>query len=289
MPTSGIGRLARALVTLGFVILGMGCDRGPAAPAPAARQGRILGQVTDALLRGTPGATVEILNGDGAGAKMVTGADGNFEFTSTAPVRGFVTLFASTDAQTTTAQAQWGPPETFIRALLRMPALEPVEAPEPGEYDLTISIDVATARSRLADAPCPGFPSELASRNYTARVAAQTPDTRWVAINGPAGPLSAFTMFLTGDRAVFDVGDDGLREDLPGFQLLTVWAGALPDNPGQLTRGSSVSILATGEFRYCELKAFRGRYNECSQVPRDQMLKYHSCTSDRTKVTFTRR
>ena len=136
----------------------------------------------------------------------------------------------------------------------------------------------------------PGIPDRARfAQLQRARVTAETPDTRSVTIVGPAGLVSVFSMFLTGDRAVFDVGDDGLREDLPDFQLLTVWVGALPDNPGQLTRGSSVSILATGEFRYCELKGSPGFANDCSQVPSEQVLKYHNCTSDRTMLTFTKR
>jgi hypothetical protein len=64
-------------------------------------------------------------------------------------------------------------------------------------------------------------------------------------------------------------------------------AGHCRANP--LTLGSSISIPVTGEFRYCRLKSARGIYNDCSQVPHEQILDYHLCISDRVMMTFTKR
>ena len=53
--------------------------------------------------------------------------------------------------------------------------------------------------------------------------------------------------------------------------------------------GSSVSIPFNGEFRFCQLSSARGIYNDCSQVPAEQIVDYHSCTSDRASMVFTKR
>lgn len=293
-------RVASVVAAVGCFIVGAGCQRVPTAPAsPGAEpqrqsqsQSQIQGQVTDALLQGAPGATVEVLDGPDAGKKTVTGTNGTFEITSTALAGGQVNLRASKDGhQPATARGQWVPLGQFSHVTLRMPGFEAVGSPEAGEYTLTVGIDLATARTRIAAAPCPGFPVELASRTYNARITEEPAGERWVDVTGATGRrLAAFSMFVAGDQVVFDLGgENGLDEDLPGFRLLTVWMGALPGNPSQVTRGADISITGLGEFRYCELKSGRGIYSDCSQVPRDQMVAYHACTSDRALMTLTRR
>ena len=96
-------------------------------------------------------------------------------------------------------------------------------------------------------------------------------------------------MFVAGDRAVLDSLDDVIREDLPGFRVLTVGVSAPPNDPRQLTSGASISIPITAEFRYCELKSALDAWYDCSQLPGYEILDHHSCTSDRVLMTFTKR
>ncbi len=171
-----------------------------------------------------------------------------------------------------------------------MPGFEPYDALGAGEYTITIAIDLESARSRLPAGPCPGYPVELSSRTYNARVTEGPAGRREVNATSPTvARESGFSMFVEGDRAVIDGDNDGIREDFPGFRVLTVWVGALPTDPRQLTSGASTSIPVTGEFRYCELKSALGAWYDCSQVPGNQILAYHSCTSDRVLMTFTKR
>ena len=290
-------RFAGVVATLACVVLAA-CQPAPTVPtgattAPASTQSHLEGQVTDALLLGLPGALVEVLDGPDTGKRVVTDADGKFAVTGTAPANSPVTLRASKDGhQPITVATTWRALGNWSHVVVRLPGFEPADALEAGNYTVTIGIDLETARSRIAAAPCPGFPVELASRTHDARITEAPAGVRHVDI--PAIPVRAvrgvnFQMFVAGDRVVFDVGDDGILEELPGFRYLTVWAGVLPGDPRQLTPGSSISIPVTGEFRYCELKSARGIYNDCSQVPGDLVLDYHSCTSDRVTLTFTKR
>ena len=104
--------------------------------------------------------------------------------------------------------------------------------------------------------PCPGYPVELSSRTYNARITEGPAGRREVYATGPTVAREAnFLMFVAGDRAVLDSLDDVIRENLPGFRVLTVGVSAPPNDPRQLTSGASISIPITAEFRYCELKS----------------------------------
>jgi len=236
---------------------------------------------------------VEVLDGPAAGNRIVADADGKFAASSTAAPGESVTLRASKDGyRPTTIATTWASGPTPASVLLRMPAVETYSVLEPGEYTVTFGFDLETARSRLAAAPCPGFPVELASRTFDARITESPDGMRHVDIR--ATPVRAvrsasFQLFVEGDRVAFDVGDDGILEDLPGFRYLSIWAGVWPHDSRQLTPGAVISIPVSAEFRYCQLKSARDRYNDCSQVPGDLVLAYHSCTSDHATTTFTKR
>lgn len=221
----------------------------------------------------------------------MSNAEGKFEFTG--PTRfGLVNLRASKDGyRSITTVASWTTLGVFSAPIiLRLPGFESYEAIEAGDYTMTIAFDVATARTRIPDAPCPSYPVELASRTYDVRITAAPTGERQVSLTDLSGALwFSFPMFVADDRVVLDVGDDAINEDLSGFRLLSVWAFVPLSNPSQLTLGSSISFPVRTEFRYCELKSGRGIYNDCSQVPGDQRLAYHSCTSDQGSMTFTRR
>ena len=82
--------------------------------------------------------------------------------------------------------------------------------------------------------------------------------------------------------------DHGIPHDFPGFRFLNI-GGVAPTREPAVATGSSVSIPFNGEFRYREMTSTRGIYNDCSQVPAEQIVDYHSCTSDHARMVFTRR
>jgi len=65
--------------------------------------------------------------------------------------------------------------------------------------------------------------------------------------------------------------------------------GVAPTSEPAIGTGSALSIPFYGEFRYCGLKSARGGYNDCSQVPAEQIVDYHSCASDHARMVFTKR
>ena len=79
-----------------------------------------------------------------------------------------------------------------------------------------------------------------------------------------------------------------IPEDFSGFRFLNIF-GLAPTAEPPIAAGSSVSIPFYGEFRYCQLKSARGIYNDCSQIPAEQIVDYHSCTSDHATMLFTKR
>ncbi len=96
-----------------------------------------------------------------------------------------------------------------------------------------------------------------------------------------------FSFTIAGRFVGFEM-DEGIPEDLPGFRFLNI-GGAAPTTEPAIATASSVSIPFFGEFRYCELKSPRGIYNDCSQVPAEQIADYHSCISDHATMVFTKR
>ena len=96
-----------------------------------------------------------------------------------------------------------------------------------------------------------------------------------------------FGFSVAGQFVEFEI-DHGIPHDFPGFRFLNIF-GVAPTSEPAIATGSSLSIPFYGEFRYCELKSARGIYNDCSQVPSEQIVDYHSCTSDHATMVFTKR
>jgi hypothetical protein len=130
-----------------------------------------------------------------------------------------------------------------------------------------------------------GFPVELAARTYDATITEHPQGERGVSIRGSTVlQFSGFLMYVAGDHVAFEI-EWSVAEEVSGFRYLYVGGGA-PPTPFTV-ESSSVRIPFAAEFSYCELKAARGIYNYCLQVPREQVVAIHSCIADRAIMTFT--
>lgn len=292
--------LAIGLFAASGCVLVAGCGRQPSPTAPdvnpgvssslPAGQTHIRGSVSDTVRRPLPGALVAVLDGPLAGTTKLTDAEGKFELTGTAA--GTATLRVSLDGfQTKTQSVSWRTSTggAGVDGFIQLDTLEPPIGLDPGDYTLTIAIDLATAVGHpgIPQAPCAGFPVNLPSFTYRVQILEGTSGRYVRADNRPLHYEALFGFSVAGRFVGFEI-DHGIPEDLPGFRFLNI-LGAAPTNEPPVATGSSFSIPFYGEFRYCELKSARGIYNDCSQVPSEQIVDYHSCTSDRARMVFTRR
>ena len=109
-------------------------------------QTHIRGSVSDTVRRPLPGALVAVLDGPLAGTTTLTDAEGKFELTGTAA--GTATLRVSLDGfQTKTQSVLWRTPTSGagVDGFIQLDTLEPSIGLDPGDYTLTIAIDLATA------------------------------------------------------------------------------------------------------------------------------------------------
>ena len=255
-----------------------------------AGQTHIRGSVSDTVGRPLPGALVAVLDGPLAGTTKVTDAEGKFELTGTAA--GTATLRVSRDGfQTKTQSVLWRSPTSGagVDGFIQLVALEPPIGLDPGGYTLTIAIDLATAVDHpgIPKAPCAGFPVNLASFTYPVQILEGNYGRYVRGDNRPLHYEELFGFSVAGQFVGFEI-DHGIPHDFPGFRFLNIMGGAPTSEPAIAT-GSSLSIPFYGEFRYCELKSARGGYNDCSQVPAEQIVDYHSCSSDHATMVFTKR
>ena len=277
-----------------------GCGRQPSPTAPdvnpgvssslPAGQTHIRGSVSDTVRRPLPGALVAVLDGPLAGTTKLTDAEGKFELTGTAA--GTATLRVSRDGfQTKTQSVSWRTPTSGVGVdgFIRLDTLEPPIGLDPGDYTLTIAIDLATAVDHpgIPKAPCAGFPVNLASFTYQVQILEGNSGRYVRADNRPLHFEALFGFSVAGRFVGFEI-DHGIPHDFPGFRFLNI-IGVAPTIEPAVATGSSVSIPFYGEFRYCEMTSPRGIYNDCSQVPAEQIVDYHSCTSDHARMVFTRR
>ena len=204
MPAPKTRRVAGVLATLGCVVLS-GCQQAPTAPARAqAQTTHIGGQVTDALLRGLSEALVEVLDGPDAGERFVADADGRFAATST----GSRLQLCHPPSQQRRVPVDYGgnPPGYRLTPRQHMcscecQALNPT-TPLGGRGHNHNRIDLESARSRYPGVPCPGYPVELSSRTYNARITEGPAGRRDVYATGPTVAREAnFLMFVAGERA----------------------------------------------------------------------------------------
>lgn len=184
------------------------------------------------------------------------------------------------------------PTPTSPSTTTTLSTLPPISGLEAGDYTLTLTIDLATASNHpgIPQAPCAGLPVHLASRSHRVTIVQRElspPElyNRYVRLEGDRFGLFGFS--VTGSFVGFE-WDQSLTEEFPGFRYLMI-GGTAPTTEPAIATESSVSIPFFGEFRYCQLKSTRGGYNDCSQVPAEQIIDYHSCNSDHTTMIFTKR
>ena len=297
----------RWLLLLGLAVsIAAGCDHphspaaptdppssAPVAPSQPAGETHLRGLVIDRAGRRLQAADVTVIDGPFAGKRIVTDEAGSFELKGTA--QGIVTLRASHDGfeartQALTWQRASSPRE--IDAILWLESLEPPIRLDSGEYTLTVSIDLSTATGHpgIPQAPCAGLPNSLAVRTYHATVTdspyPESQYNRFLTVAATTG-VSGGTPFSIAGRFVGFEMDDGIYNDLSEFRFLKI-SGYAPTGQSAVDSGTSITVPFLGEFRYCQLRSVRGIYNDCSQMPSDLIVDYHSCVSDHATMRFTR-
>ena len=174
--------------------------------------------------------------------------------------------------------------------------LKDVEPPiglEPGEYDLSVAIELAGATDHpsFSRAPCSGFPETLAVRSYRANITMQP--FHWLdrgVRSDATGLLSQhlFSFAVVGQFVRFDMEEEGIFEQLPGFRYLDIYGTSAGAEP-VVAEGSSISVPFKAFFGYCELTSPRGHYSYCGAVPPQLVIDYHACVAERGTMVFTRR
>jgi hypothetical protein len=275
------------LGTWGCVLFAAGCGHSPTGPDGSGARGRVT--VTDRLHRPIAGAIVAILDGAHAGTTGVTDAAGRADLRF--ETAGALTIRASKDGYHTRTQTvspyladgwAWYAP-------IWLEAVEPPLGLEPGNYTLTISIDLRTATTWMPQAPCAGFPIELASRNYRITITEASLSQSYNRIVRADDPTLAWPVLFGFGVAGQFVGfewDDPLTEVLPEFRNLRIGGGAPTTEPGVVS-GASVSIPFYGSFEYCQTKS--GHTNSCWHEPAEKIVAFHSCSSDHATMVFTTR
>jgi carboxypeptidase family protein len=268
------------------------CNSLPFVPSSA--DTHLGGFVLDTVGRPVLGAVVELLDGPRAGARTTSDARGAFAFRG-GPT-GPVTLRASRDGyESLTMGTAWSTnPDERTRVILK--SLGPRLEIASGAYTMTLISDPqGTGSSR---ATCSGFPPELLRRTYEASISPATRyegfDVRFtsptlITLPGPFGFGFALTQAATFFGFELELGfGSGPTEELPGHQYVTVSGNAPTSEPAKVV-DQSLIIPFAGTFEHCRLTSPLGIYNACSQVPADQRVEYHSCSSMQDLMVFTKR
>ena len=288
------GSLAAAIAIAGCGVVG-----------PSRDEAGILGKVADRVGRPINGALVEVLDGPLAGTIRRSDGNGGFELRSSDAIPGTtVTLRVSRDGiQTRTKGFPWPLPEHGRPTMpIWVDTMEPPIGLDPGEYALSLAIDLAAATDHpsFPQAPCSGFPGALAVRKYPAAIRMGSPEYRFDRVVqtdpgllerdrnsfNPAGHLFSFA--VVGPFVGFDMEEEGIFEELPGFRYLDI-QGTNPGTEPLVAEGSSISLPFKAFFSYCELSSPRGSYAFCSAVPRQMVVDHHTCVAERGTMVFTKR
>jgi hypothetical protein len=159
-------------------------------------------------------------------------------------------------------------------------------------------MDLATATDhpQILRAPCAGFPADLATRTYQTTISL-LPEPQFsesmydhtvTAENSGLLSRHLFTFSVVGSLVGFDMEEEGMFEELPGFRYLDI-QGVAPTNQPAITSGLSVSMPLKAFFSYCELNGLRGQPSFCVSVPPERVVDQHTCVSERGTMVFTRR
>jgi hypothetical protein len=244
------------------------------------------GQVTDTAFRPLPGARIEIADGPSAGLSKSADNSGNFQFVAKA--NGTVTLRVSrTGFENATTTATWQPQQSRGWTHVSLQPVESSLAMATGRYGLTVTSDP------FGD--CADLPSELVSRTYEGNIRVSSRANYaydFVIIPGAptvTRPYGNFSFGVAGSYIGWDEIDDNIFfEEFPGFRYLMIYGQAPTAEPAIFSE-SSVMVPFNGTFRYCQLKMALGGYNDCSQVPTDQIIELRQCSSSHDMMVFTKR
>ena len=245
--------------------------------------------VTDEVRRPLSDATIRVLDGPMAGTPTATtDASGRFEFSST--TSGTVTLQVNRAGfKSAIHSTRWQPPSSGAIEVIRLESQElPAFQLEPGDYTVTISMDLAAARDLESLPPCAGFPSEMMSRTYEATIAKSSHSAfdKVVSLEGPTVFSNFEFGFWTGTQFVGFEIESPFTEELPGFRYLNIF-GYAPTGEPVTVSGPAVSIPFHALFQYCELNApARRGWENCQHAA---TVRFHACVSDSARMVFTRR
>jgi hypothetical protein len=253
--------------------------------------------------------TVEVLDGPRAGTIRRTDARGRFELTSADFVSGSTATFrfSGDGVQPRTATASWQSASNSSSgnySRFWLDRLEPPIGLEPGAYTLSVGFDPAAA-TPAADASCSGFPEELAARSYQTSISispsaalykfdrlvnAEEPTLHGSDAWQPGGmSRSLFSFAVVGQFVGFDMDEQGILEEFPGFRYLNI-QGVSSTTEAASVSGTSISVrMNAAYFSYCELTAPLGASAYCTAVPRDRVKARYVCRSDRATMVFTKR
>lgn len=282
----------RLVFTIGLLatcacMLSAGCGQSPTGPDGGENRVRLT--VTDRVRRPIAGALVSLLDGALARTTKTTDAAGRVEFATQTATPASIRV-SKDGFHTRTDTVTWFQADGFAYNEFWLDALERPLGLEPGNYTLTISIDLTTARPWMVQAPCAGFPVELASRTYQATIEpTSSASSNYNLIVSAANPTLAWPVLFGFGVAGEFVGfewDDPLMEGLPAFRSVRI-GGVAPTTEPAVSDGVSVSIPFHGSFEYCQTK--NGHNNSCWHEPAEKIVAFHSCSSDQARMVFTRR
>lgn len=233
-----------------------------------------------------------MLDGRLAGTQTSTDARGRFEFTGSES--GSVRLETRREGfKPNTYTALWAS-SSGGGSQIRLESLEATGVPlDPGNYTLTFSFDLASARDLGSLPACQGFPAEAAKRTFNATVTESTDLNRFdtlVTVESPAVVAHSQLWLAIGSRSVsFGEMENAFTEQLSGFRYVNAQFGPLvPDEPVTVS-GGTISVPATGFFQYCELYGPIDLQHRSEQCQHNATKEFHACVSDNVRLVFTRR
>jgi hypothetical protein len=280
---------AIAVVAITQVTAGCGSGTTPqsiAGPSnvvtstPATVLQTLYGYVNDTGFRPVAGASIEVLNGQQAGAVMISDAQGRFSYPG---------MFVGAPSMRATKEG-YAPatisPIVGTLGTYALFVLTPITPPVrvAGNYTLTIA----------ADSSCTGIPDDVRTRSYAVTVAltANTgapANTNFTgsAIGGTFAPFAdIFWIGVAGDYVGVSTKGDGpsLIEQVGPNRYIAYYgsAGAVVTTP----EVASISSSFDGTIEYCEQTAFIGQYYDCSPA---LAAVREECTSANSRLTLTRR
>lgn len=261
--------VALLLCTCGCHFMTAGCGRSPTAPDDSVAA-VIRGEVRDRVGGPVEGALITALDGALAGTTAVTSASGRFELSGGFAVP--VTVRVSRDGFRTHTQALAPEPTAGRRREYVAVWLDTVEPPiglEPGNYTLTLAIDLAAARGDNAKTPCEGFPADLASRTYRVTIVESPVLTsaynRWVRLDPEPLQWRNLFVFAVAGALVGSAWDEMFFEELPGSRYLRIGGGEHAVEAATLM-GTTISVPFAGTFEYCQTRSYTSR--DCWHEPR---------------------